>query len=396
MLKPSTLLLLITALSFGCQDDAESTSVITPPAKGYFISATKTSDISLETLKQFTLAFGQPDIAEHLKFSVRSYTLVYQTTYQGKPVEASGILLVPVGITEKAPMISLQHGTTFSHDEAPSVSGGFTGTELFASAGFISLVPDFIGYGSSVEIFHPYYDKEHSAIAIIDMIKSVKEFLFKEKIPFSDELFLAGYSEGGYVTLAAAEKIENEASHELKLKAVAAGAGGYDLIGMLTGITKNTSYSYPAYLAFVLMSYNHTYKWDKPLTYFFKKQYADALQKYMNGEHGGGTINAHLTTNLEELFDAGFYARLRQPEGETALKQALKNNSVKGWKTEVPIRLYHGTKDEIIPYQNSEITAKSFQDAGSTDVTLTLIPNGTHGSSFLPMMKLFVPWFLEQ
>jgi pimeloyl-ACP methyl ester carboxylesterase len=396
MLKLSTISLLITALLFGCQDDAESTSVMTPPAKGYFISATPTSDISVETLKQFALTLGQPAVAGHLKYSVKSYTLVYQTTYQGKPVEASGILLVPIGVTEKAPIVSLQHGTTFSHDEAPSVSGGFTGTELFASAGYISLVPDFIGYGSSAEIFHPYYDKEHSAIAIIDMVKSVKEFLSKEKIPFSDELFLAGYSEGGYVTLAAAEKIENETTHSLKLSAVAAGAGGYDLSSMLSGVTKNTYYSYPAYLAFVLMSYNTTYKWNKPLTYFFKKQYADALQKYMNGEYGGGTINAQLTTNLEELFDTGFYARLRQPDGEMELKQALKNNSVEPWRTEVPIRLYHGTKDEIIPYVNSEITAKKFLDAGSTDVSLTLIPNGTHGSSFLPMMKLFVPWFLEQ
>jgi pimeloyl-ACP methyl ester carboxylesterase len=342
------------------------------------------------------MALKNDSIAALLKYGVKSYTLVYETTYNGKAVEASGLLLVPSGITEEAPIVSLQHGTIFSNEEAPSAGGGYTGMELFAAAGYIALMPDFLGYGRSSEIFHPYYDKEHSALAVIDMIKSAKEFLAQEKILFNDELFLAGYSEGGYVTLAAAKEIENNSSHGLKLTAIAAGAGGYDLSEMLVGITDNSYYSYPAYLAFVLMSYNNTYHWNKPLTYFFQKQYADVLNQYMNGNHEGSSINSRLTTNLSSLFNPDFYARLKQPEGEMELKRALKKNSVSGWKSNIPVRLYHGTKDEIIPHTNSELTLKNFQEAGSADVKLTLIPGGTHGSSFIPMLKLFVPWFLEQ
>src|SRR3712207_9335251 len=62
---------------------------------------------------------------------------------------------------------------------------------------------------------------------------SVKEFLKKENIAFNDNLFLAGYSEGGYVTLAAAQEIENNPEHNLKLTGAAAGAGGYELTEML-------------------------------------------------------------------------------------------------------------------------------------------------------------------
>jgi pimeloyl-ACP methyl ester carboxylesterase len=267
--------------------------------------------------------------------------------------------------------------------------------ELFASAGYIALMPDFIGYGESEEVFHPYYDEASSALVVIDMIKSAKEFLIEKKIAFNDELFLAGYSEGGYVTLAAAKEIETNPTHGLTVKAVAAGAGGYDLKEMLSGISTNTYYSYPSYLAFVIMSYNNTYEWNKPLTYFFKPRYAEVLDTYMNGNFGGWTINQKLTTDLNELFDADFYSRLKEEDQELQFKQAIQLNTIDAWKTKVPTRLYHGTDDEIIPYENSEITLANFEKAGSTSVTLTSIPGGTHGSSFTPMIRDLVPWFVS-
>jgi hypothetical protein len=115
----------------------------------------------------------------------------------------------------------------------------------------------------------------------------------------------------------------------------------------------------------------------------------------MNGKHDGWFINSRLTTNVESLFNKTFYANLKKAEGEMQLKQKLKENSVGGWKTNIPIRLYHGTRDEIIPYQNSEVTLKSFKDAGSKDVSLKLIQGGTHGNSYGPMLQYFVPWFEE-
>lgn len=393
MFKLRYLLLLVTAFLPGCDDEAAS--VTTPGEKKYVVSVEERSNVSAETLKALAVGFGQQDIAALIQYGVKSYTLTYHTTYQGEPIEASGLLMIPVGITEAAPLLSLQHGTTFVKEDAPSVAGGYTGTELFAAAGYISMMPDFIGYGKSESIFHPYYDREHSSLAVIDMIKAAKEFLANEEIAFNEKLFLAGYSEGGYVTLAAAHEIEANPDHNLSITAVAAGAGGYDLRQMLSGISTDTYYSYPSYLAFVLMSYNTTYKWNKPLTYFFQPTYAQALNTYMNGEYEGHTINQKLTTDLTKLFDPDFYARLKEPGQELELKNAIEENSIAGWNTSVPMRLYHGTKDEIIPYKNSEVTLESLKSAGATSVSLTLIPNGTHGSSFMPMMQDFIPWFIS-
>lgn len=392
MFRRNYLFLLLMIIFLGCDDEAP---VTTPEEKKYFVSVEERSNVSAQTLKALASGFGQPDIAALIQYGVKTYVLTYETTYQGEPIEASGLLMIPVGITEAAPLLSVQHGTTFVKDDAPSVAGGFTGTELFAAAGYISLMPDFIGYGKSESVFHPYYDREHSSLAVVDMIKAAKEFLTKEKIAFNEKLFLAGYSEGGYVTLAAAQEIETNPEHKLPLTAVAAGAGGYDLREMLSGLSTNTFYSYPSYLAFVLMSYNTTYKWNKPLTYFFQPAYAQALATYMNGEYDGSEINQKLTTDLTKLFNPDFYARLKDPNQELELKKAIEDNTIGGWQTSVPIRLYHGTKDEIIPYQNSEVTLENLKANGATSVSLTLIPNGTHGSSFMPMIQDFIPWFIS-
>jgi pimeloyl-ACP methyl ester carboxylesterase len=390
MSKSTYISLLIAGLLLSCGDDVSSDNT---PATSGFISATPVRETSLETLKSLAMLAGQDDVADLLNYGVTTYTVTYETTYNGNSITASGLLYLPKDLQGNAPLISLQHGTTFIKDDAPSVAGELTGMELFASAGYIAIMPDYIGYGESEEIFHPYYDEQTSARSVIDMITSTKKFLQHEKIGFNDKLFLAGYSEGGFVTLAAAKAIESDPSLGLTITAVAAGAGGYDLTEMLKGVTTETQYAYPSYLAFVLMAYNNTYQWNKPLTYFFRDKYATALSTYMNGQYSGSYINARLTTSVEDLFNPDFYQRLKTEDGEAELKQALQDNSVSGWNTNLPIRLYHGTNDEIIPYHNSEVTLQNFKTLGSENITLIAIPGGDHGSSFMPMLEDFIPWF---
>lgn len=390
------LIIILAAVLLNCQEAIETPSVENPPVeKKHLISASPGDLTSKNVLQLLASGFGEPGVSALLNYDVQSYTVTYSTLYKGKQVEASGLIMLPMGTKSVAGIVSLQHGTEFQKANAPSVKGGFHGVEFLASAGYIALLPDFLGYGASSEIFHPYYDRAHAASTVIDLVKAAKEFLVNEQIVVNDKLFLAGYSEGGYVTLAAAKEIEENSSHALTVTAVAAGAGGYALPEMLTAITSKTHYTYPGYLAFFLMAYNETNDWKKPLTYYFNEKYADALAKVMNGTYGGSYINSRLTTHVPSLLNASFYESLKSAGGEAQLKNALEANSVAGWRTEVPVRLFHGTNDEIIPLENSEFTLGKFKSAGSDNVSLTLIPGGTHSSSLEPMVRDFIPWFLS-
>ena len=362
-------------------------------AQKKFVSIDTLSEVSINELKLFAGAYGGDLLNDKIRYSVKRYVVTYLTEYQQKTIKASGVLYLPKGITTPASLISAQHGTTFNKSDAPSVSQSFTGMEFLAATGYVTLMPDYIGYGASSEIDHPYYDSHHSAMAVIDMIKAVKEYTEQSKIVnLNNKLFLAGYSEGGYVTIAAQKQLEEKNNTGLHLKAVAAGAGGYDLTEMLKSLSNSNYYSYPAYLAFVINSYNTVYNWNKPFNYFFNESYANKLDSMMKGNKDGWAINNQLSTNMDSLFNKEFYQNLKG-NGELQFKKALIQNSLSNWAPKTPTKLYHGTNDEIVPLKNSEVTFEKYKEYGSNAVEYIPIPGGTHGNTLLPMIKSFFPWF---
>jgi pimeloyl-ACP methyl ester carboxylesterase len=225
----------------------------------------------------------------------------------------------------------------------------------------------------------------------VDFIKAAKEFL-SDSIPFSHQLFLAGYSEGGYVTMAAMENIVKNPLPGLTLKAVAAGAGGYELTKMLDMVTSNNTYTYPAYLSFVIESFDSTYSWGRKPSYYYTPVYATKFPALLDGTKSGSEINAQLTNNLDSLFNPGFYRAL-QNHTDSLLNSALEKNTISAWADTIPLRFYHGTNDEIIPISNSQDIYNAFLVAGSITVSFVAIPGGTHESSFKPMLADMLTWF---
>ena len=361
------------------------------PEKELLVSAEKVSTLQAAALQQLAGVYGA-SLKDQVRYDVAIYRITYLTTFQDKEIEASGLVAVPVNRPTPAPVLSVQHGTNFKHDEAPSLmADGLNGAEFFAAGGYVTLMPDYLGFGASKQVLHPYYNQRYSGLTVVDMIKAAKSLYKREGIAVNDQLFLAGYSEGGFVTLAAQKEIETNPAHGLKVTASGAGAGGYDLSAMLADVVAGKPYSYPAYLAYVLMSYNTSYGWNRPFSEFYREPYASRLNGLLNGQHSGGSINRQLTTQTRELFSDKFMAELKG-NGEQALKQALAENSFLDWVPQSPTRLYHGTADDIVPFSNSEQVYKRMKAAGAPNLTLVPIKDGTHGSSFLPMLADLVPW----
>lgn len=386
-----TLLLLPTSIALPACSKSDAAMPAVAEEKGLLISAEKVATMPAAALKQLAGAYSN-SFAADIKYDVAVYTLRYRTTFQGKTIEASGLAALPLNRATPAPVLSVQHGTIFKHDEAPTASAGsLTGFEFFAAGGYITLIPDYLGFGASSQVLHPYYHQQYSGLAVVDMIKAAKALYKQEGLAENGQLFLAGYSEGGYVTMAAQKEIELHPSHGLQLTAAAAGAGGYDLTGMLADVVAGKPYTYPAYLAYVLMSYNTTYTWNRPLNDFYKEPYATRLAGLFDGKHSGGAINQQLTTLPDQLFADTFLAGLRGT-GEQELKKALQENSFNDWVPRSPTRLYHGTADVVVPYANSEMTYQRMKAAGAPNLVLVPIQGGTHGNSFLPMLTDLIPW----
>jgi len=112
----------------------------------------------------------------------------------------------------------------------------------------------------------------------------------------------------------------------------------------------------------------------------------------MDGAHDNVYINTRLTSNLSLLFNPEFYRNLTGT-GEMELKKALFINSLSDWKPLTPLHLYHGTKDEVIPYNNSRTTYLTFLENKTQYTEFISIPEGTHASSIQPMIDSVLPWF---
>ncbi|MVN91037.1 alpha/beta hydrolase [Mucilaginibacter aquatilis] len=396
-LRVISVVLIALFVATGCKKDKKEEQSQEDAGKELFVSANPLQTLTKVQLQTAASLMGFGAFSSSLKYDVDFYRFIYNTTFKGRKIQASGLLCVPGGMSGTPAMLSAQHGTIFADFQAPSAfnfPGSMTGFELFASTGFVTVIPDFIGYGVSKDIIHPYYDMQSSGQAVVDMIKAAKYYLKSQNKSISEKLFLIGYSEGGYVTMAAQREIETNASHKLTVTAAAEGAGGYDISGMLATVATKTSYPDPSFFALFIQNYNTLYGFNRPLTDYFKEPFASRINTLLDGTLKGDQINAQLTLSLRDLFNTNFFNSLNSAGAEAAFKAKVAENSFPNWAPKSATRLYHGTADENVYYQTSESTYNRFLPVtGSAKLSLIPIPGGNHGSSVVPMMGDALQWF---
>ena len=167
------------------------------------------------------------------RYAVTSYRLEYLTTdADGKAVRASGLVSVPQKAPgAKSPVLSYQHGTLFRDAEAPSNNAVASEVAVvLASLGYIVLAPDYVGFGASKGTPHPYLLAAPSAAATVDFLTAARTWRGQANVADNGQLFLTGYSEGGYVTMAAHRALQTSgSSHLQQLRMVVPGAGPYNV-----------------------------------------------------------------------------------------------------------------------------------------------------------------------
>jgi pimeloyl-ACP methyl ester carboxylesterase len=322
-------------------------------------------------------------------YDVDVYNVIYTTSYKGLEIEASGLVLLPKTPVD-LPMISFQRGTTVRQSDAPSLrsksSEEVISYAALASMGFITVVPDMIGFGESKEIFHPYYVEEPTATAVIDMLRAAATLAEEKQITFDNRLFLAGYSQGGYSTLATHKAIEAAPLEDFELIASFPGAGGYDITHMQKYLFALDTYPDPYYLAYVGLSYQSYYEEPGLLPDFFNEPYASRIPSLFDGLKSGSDINAQLTQDIQALVKADVLTDFETAPQLEALREKFEANSLINWTPTIPIYMYHGDADMTVPLENSVVTHQNLLDNGASpdELELLIFEGGNHGSTVLP------------
>ncbi len=379
MNKIKTLFFIVLFL-FSCSTNEDETINI------HLDEYTKLYSITLEDIEEIVQNSEFQNLKSFLNYGISLYTITYNTTYQGKNIIASGLVAFPdtqIGM----PILNFNHGTTSLHSDAPTedlIQYSFFANA--ASAGYIFVIPDYLGFGSSKDIVHPYYRSDITGQTVVDMIRATKELALTEGYNFNGDVFLSGYSEGGFATMAAHYNFENNNYSDLNLIASAPASGGYDIIGMLNYFLSKETYHVPYYIAFVAIGYKTSYDWDLPLSLVFNEPYASLIPDYFNGSYSGFEINSVLSKNLNELLTPAFRNNTFDDPNIKIFTDALEENSLSHWVPKVKMFMYHGTEDITVPYKNSVDTYNNFISLGADKNIIEFIDlvGENHSSGSLP------------
>ncbi len=361
-----------------------------------------TADTFTPTLTLPKAALGADALA-----GIKSYKITYMTKdSRGNDVKASGLITLPdlskeffaayknnliPGLDNPKKrdftfsMVSDQHGTIFTDAEAPSnttmtniSSNNPLAIGFAANALFMIIQPDYLGYGES-NTTHPFIIEDALANTTVDMIKAAIEFANKAGIPINGQLFLSGYSEGGYATMAAAKEIQ-ENHPDLHLMAVAPMAGPYDVEQMAISSLQAPMMSFPPFLAYIAEAYANRYD-DVTITDVVNQPYASMLPTLFDGTHSGMEIYASLPNALDgnlsklapdQLFVPAYSDQIIS-DPDNPLRKRFAENSVIDWTPKMPMHLYHCSNDMIIPYTMSTLAMNHFEASGAKNVELVTI-----------------------
>ncbi len=386
------LMLSLLALSAACSSSGNEEP--SPNEPKYLVSYDNPVRYDAGLLQLAANLGGAGSLAGNLQYSIRVYKTTYRTQYQGQEILASGLVCIPLDTPAPPPLLGAFRGTIFSHGEAPT-KATTPSFELLASTGYVTFIPDMIGFGSSEGIKHPYYDEGYSASAALDMIRAGQELLALEEVAFRPALYLFGYSQGGYIAVATHKALEEGQDVGATLVGTAAGAGSYDITGTMDHVLTQQNYGSPAYLANVLYTYNGLYGWGHPMTRYFQEPYAGQIAGLLNGSRSMGQINSALTTEVAALFQPAFIEALRN-KTETQVLGAFSENSLYEWGPQKPVLLFHSTEDQYIPAENTVFTHARMMANGARSVELVTRPAGLHVEAVFDMLGLTVSWFSQQ
>ncbi|MDR2123127.1 MAG: lipase family protein [Flavobacteriaceae bacterium] len=321
------------------------------------------------------LELGERPVAakgEALPASVIAYKITtksYHPNRSGSLINTSAVILVPnktwLNRLSKHRII-VAPPPTYTYDlSAPSnaFKGSFKFTDdgtynylsvwaLQANSGFVVLIPDYPGFGSSLgQCQHPYLDAEALSVSTLDLLKATRTFLSSKGYKYKPELIITGYSLGGFVAASLARKIETTPSLGYEVELLVTGGTPCNLKQILD-IARNSQTTERSYfIPYTLWGYKmnaHPYiKVDDIL----KEPYASQSLKYFNGYEADP--DKYLPNKPADLYTEDFIKNLDTDPKFSHIRSLLETNSLKPWKNKCKFVMIHGTSDESVYYQNA-------------------------------------------
>jgi hypothetical protein len=341
----------------------------------------------------FTLA-GLEELTP-ARYGIQAYAVTFRSVdLKGKPEAQSGLVAGPDTMIGSRPLAEYFHGTSSRRTDAPSrwssTDGNATALAL-ASAGFLVCEPDYHGLGSSRGL-QSFEQAKPLSDSGIDLLKAAKQLFARQKRSWNGQLFLAGYSEGGYATMAVHRALESMKPAEFTVTASAPGGGPYDVSETtLRAYLETPGENSIAYLAGNLLGYDARYSLFRRTSEVFQTPYDRKVRKLFNGSKTTGEIVRVLPPTAQQLFQPAFLKSIGSDENHPA-RVALRENDVYDWKPLAPVRFFHAGGDREVPFANAVIARDRMLALGADVELINVGDEFGHSSGAIPSLLGAFAW----
>jgi pimeloyl-ACP methyl ester carboxylesterase len=328
--------------------------------------------------------------------AVRLYRVTYDSVIPemgNKPTVASGLIAVPETDGKSFPTVSYQHGTVYGRREVPSFPEESPETQLmiaqFAGQGYLMIGADYFGLGVSTEP-EGYMVKGSHQQACYDMLMASRAVLADMKLG-SDKLFLAGWSQGGFVTMAFLEKLE---AAGVKVDGASTASAPLDVYALMEGFLIYPRKFDAAWLNSIMILSAFAYENYYGVPGLARSLLTDAYYDISKKAYDREPIKpADITTDLHKLIRPEYFNP--QYFANSAFGKLVIAAQSYRWVIKSPVRNYYGESDEAITVGVGRMAMTYAQSMGSGNRNVEAISTGptTHRGTFATAVPQWKAWF---
>lgn len=354
--------------------------------------------------KDFPAFSGVPVSYGEARTGVKLYKVRYRSTVpeqSNRSIAASGLVAIPdaplstadAAGNKPAPMLSYQHGTVYGKMEVPSSPENSPETQLmlaqFGGQGYVVIGADYFGMGDAAEP-EGYMVKGSHQQATYDMLLASRAVLTHLKTK-TGPLFLGGWSQGGFVTMAFLEKLEKEG---VQVRATATASAPTDVSALLSSYLNYPRAIDASWINSVIIlsafAYENYYSVPGLARSVFNDAYYDIARKAYLREK----INPQdLPTDLKKLVRPEYFNpqyMAASPYGRLAAEAITYR-----WNYQTPLRNYYGDTDEAIPVGVGRLAMTYQQALGNGNPNVTALSTGktSHRGTYAVAAPEWKKWF---
>ena len=348
----------------------------------------------LKEFSDFSVQYPAP------KYPVKLYRITYPSIIpeqQNRPTMASGLIAVPQGVEGALPVVSYQHGTVFTKTAVPSRPEESAETRLmianFAAQGYILIAADYFGKGDSTET-DSYLVIDSTRQACLDNLKAAQAVSRALNLTWGP-LFLSGWSQGGWATLAFINKLESVGIPVAGAGAASAPGDVYATANGWIHAPREIDASYiPAVLCIQLYALSHYHGLPGLPEAAIRPEYLETARDFYLNKIPWEDAYAKLPQKPKDLYREEFL-KVNAPES-ARYWELLTNSQSYRRRSITPLRVYSGQIDEVVSSYIATLPV-GFQEAtgGAKAVAVDAGEKATHRGTFLYGMADQQKWFAE-